>query len=151
MRRRVPPGLEEAQMRKLLVAVLCVVALVTLVGLASADRGGNGKGKGGGSSADAVAASISLDSGDPHFGDVVTFTVTYAPMRDPALVRVKCGQEGQQIYHVAGLASDSFPLAGGQWIGGAAACTADLFYYEWKGMTQEGPYYLAATEFDVSA
>jgi hypothetical protein len=138
-------------MRKLFVAAATVAIFALLVTPAFAKPGnGGGKGKPGGQVA-AVESSITLNESNPSFGDVVTFTVSYPPMRDPALVRIWCWQGGVGVYHVAGVATDPFPLGGAQWTDGAAVCTADLYYYEWQGMTQTGPFYLANTTFDVAA
>ena len=139
-------------MRKLFVATATVAIFALLVAPALAGNGkGGGKGRGGGGQDVTAAPSIALNEADPSFGDVVTFTVAYPSMRDPALIRVWCRQDGADVYHVAGVATDPFPLGGAQWPGGEAECSADLYYYEWHGMTQTGPFYLATTTFVVAA
>lgn len=131
-------------------ATVAIFALLVAPAVAGNGKGG-GKGRGGGGQEVAAAPSITLNEADPSFGDVVTFTVVYTPMRDPALVRIWCRQGGTDVYHVAGVATDPFPLGGAQWTEGGAECSADLYYYEWHGITQLGPYYLAATSFVVAA
>ena len=139
-------------MRKLLVAVATVAIFALLVAPAFGKPGnGGGKGKPGGTQDVVEAPILTLNESDPSYGDVVTFTATYPPMRDAALVRIWCWQGGVGVYHLAGVATDPFTLSGGQWTGGAAECTADLYYYEWQGMTQTGPFYLASTRFPVAA
>ena len=139
-------------MRKNFVTAATVASFALLVTPASAKPGANGgKGRPGGSQEVVVAPGITVNEADPSYGDVVTFTATYPRMQDAALVSVCCWQGGVGVYHVAGVATDPFTLSGEFWTGGAAQCTADLYYYEWKGMVQTGPFDLTSTRFSVTA
>lgn len=95
-------------------------------------------------------SSIRLDQSDPHAGDVVTFTVSYPRMRESARVRVLCNQDGSLVYQNASDPAAGFHLWSMLWQSRAADCSADLFYFTYRGQAQTGVVYLAHTEFRVA-
>jgi len=141
-------------MRKLLVTMVTLVALGTLAGPAVAAKGG-----GGGSTTQ--PASIDLCQVDgvavngcassvtapvaaprPHLGGTVNFATTYPKVPGNTVVRIQviCYQSGALVYGEAYNSDQTFLLGGGWslWLenGGAASCTADLYYWSYKGATQ---------------
>jgi hypothetical protein len=98
-----------------------------------------------------VTPSITLDQASPHFGDTVTFTTVYEPMKWVARIVVYCDQDGVTNYQSQEVAYSSFTLSGGWWFGGAADCTAKLFYFTYRGQDETGVVYLAETTFATAA
>ncbi len=80
---------------------------------------------------------VVLDSaaGVPHYGRQVTFDVATTATEKP-LVQVLCYQDGALVYWAsAGFYPEypwpwaqNFTLSSAHWAGGAAECTADLYY-----------------------
>jgi len=144
------------------VAIALLLVGVAALSVAPAVAGPKGKGNGNGNSPKSASttASITLNEADPHFGDTVTFTVTYPDTRYDARVAVACFQNGEFVYQYSQgseKGEDSwvptFTLWDYIWYsngGGPAECTADLYYYTWKGHTQTGVVYLAHTEFTAA-
>jgi hypothetical protein len=100
-------------------------------------------------SSSALSASA---TGGPHFGDTITFDVsTSAP--EPT-VGLSCSQNGVSVYRgSAGFYSgypwpwlQNFTLSSQAWNGGAADCTATLYYFDGKRFRD-----LASTVFHVDA
>jgi hypothetical protein len=128
-----------------------VVALVAVLAATPA-LAGKGAGKGRPGSRSVAEPSIVLDQRDPRFGDSVTFTVTYAPMRENARIWVRCWQGETWVYQRSGGELASFTLwASGTWESGGASCIADLYYNVYQGQDLVGAVYLAQTWFDVAA
>jgi len=99
----------------------------------------------------------------PRFQATVGFAATYASTLKNPRVWVSCTQDGSMVYGEGGSPSSSFKLGGdmSQWVmngGGAANCTADLYWImnakgtgEWNGRgAQGGNVYLAHTQFDAA-
>jgi len=94
-------------------------------------------GHGGGSSASSVAL-VLLNSTDglPHWGQSVTFSVSTTATNYPD-VSLNCYQNGLLVYGaMAGFyssypwpGSEIMPLSSPSWTGGAASCTATLWYF----------------------
>ena len=118
--------------------VLALLASVTSEALAAKPGGGG-----------SVPSSIRLNQPDPHHGDLVTFTVTHPAMRETPRVRVLCEQNRAQVYQYASDPGALYRLSGTNWQAGAADCSADLYYFTYKGQTQTGIVYLAHTDFAV--
>jgi hypothetical protein len=97
--------------------------------------------------------SISLNESDPHLGGSVSFATTYPSTVKSPRVAVRCYQAGSLTYAEAGPADTTFTLGGGGsvWLssGGPANCTAELFYFVWKGNNPQEYYSLAWTSFDA--
>jgi hypothetical protein len=132
------------------VAVVAAVALAASPALAA-------KGGGGHTSSAVVSGTISLDQSSPHYGDTVTFTTSATGVSSSTVLRIGliCSQNGTDVYMLSGVVGTSFPLGGpntsSAWNGGAASCTATLFYYTYQGQVQSGVVTLASTTFGVAA
>jgi hypothetical protein len=119
-------------------ALLVTVALLVLA-VAGAAQAGNGKpapGGGGGSSLSLKMVSDVNGNGLPNYGDTVTFSVSTTATTEPH-VSLACYQNGTQVYSaVTGyyasypwLWTQNMPLWSSNWTGGAADCTATLYYF----------------------
>src|SRR5256714_1203648 len=107
-----------------------------------------------------VPSSLGAASPQPAYQSAVAFRTTgTGKLRNPR-VWVACYQSGALVYGEGGGPSTLFKLGGdsSQWVangGGAATCTADLYYIlnangtaEWNGKgAQGGDVYLAHTSF----
>ena len=99
-------------------------------------RGGNGKpggGNGNGGSSSLTLAMVSDGNGNglPDWGDTVTFNVSTTATTEPN-VSLTCSQDGVVVYFAARLHGDLNPnmnLVSMDWQGGAADCTAKLYYF----------------------
>jgi len=126
-------------------AAALALALVPAAGLAakggnSGKPGGGGNGGGGGStsSLSLVMVADANANGAPNWGDTVTFNVSTTATAEPS-VNLTCSQAGALVYSgSAGFYpgypwpwAQNFGLRSGAWTGGAAACTAELYY--WNG------------------
>ena len=143
-------------MKKRIALTVAIGALVlTLVPVAFAGKGGGG-GKpsgGGGSTLNLVVVSSPVNDGLPHYAGQVTFNVSTTATTQPS-VKLNCYQGGVLVaYSSAGFYpsypwpwAQTFTLASGDWTGGAADCTASLYYYNGKGYTT-----LKAISFHVQA
>ena len=108
----------------------------------------------------ANTSSIAL-SGDPAFNGTAAFAVTLTSLPNNAIptASVQCFQNGSSVYGQAQTQNGpiqpwtSFALWSQTWAnagGGAAACTADLYYFTYKGKTVTGVVELAQTSFSAS-
>ncbi len=101
-----------------------------------------------------LRGSNSLAASRPSLGSTVAFDAGYPRTVKNPRVAVKCYQAGTLVYAEAGTVDDSFVLGGGgsDWLrsGGVASCTADLFYFTYKGKVQTY-HWLASTDFDAAA
>jgi hypothetical protein len=105
-------------------------------------------------------AGFALTSVDPSFGATIAFSATYAPMKWLAEESVECTQSGQMVYLDVQMAPDgaspwasSFTLWSQSWAGAGgtpADCTANLYYYTWKGHTETGVVYLGSSSFTTT-
>lgn len=137
-----------------IVAVVAVVAFSA--GPAAAKSGGPAP-----STASLVVSSVSGGSSSaPAYGGDVALTATFASMKQVPEVSVQCTSNGQDVYLEAQTSSggnspwtSTFLMSSPEWTnagGGAATCSANLYYYVWQGKTETGVVYLAHTAFTVS-
>ena len=101
-------------------------------------RGGGGGGgkppKGDGTLALVIANDVNGD-GLPNRGDSVTFRITTSVTTEP-YVELICRQDGRLVFGKVAGYFDSYPwpwskvmlLSSDLWVGGAASCTAELYY-----------------------
>jgi hypothetical protein len=129
-------------------AALAVAALATLGASAPAlaAKGGGGGGKptsGSTSSSLKLATPLVYDAngdGSPNWGDTVTFDISTTATTGP-YVDLNCSQNGVLVYGAtSGFFADymwpwtkNMNLASQSWTGGAADCTATLYYFGSKG------------------
>jgi hypothetical protein len=154
----------------LILGTALLVALVFVPAIARAGKGGNGRGHGSGSTLSDPTGGVMLSDAAPHFGNTITIAADYSipnGVKYSVGVSIVCQQNGHPVFMDAQftlnpdafapqftLGPSSVGTADGTyyWTGGAANCTADLFYYTWQGQTQAGSSPLAgAMEFDVAA
>ena len=127
-------------------AVLCALVLA----LVPAALAGNGK-PGSGTSLTLVV--LNAPDGLPHYGKQVTFKVSTTATTEPH-VSLKCYQSGVLVYttqtgYYAGYLwpwTQTMTLASVAWTGGAADCTAVLYYFKGKSTLT-----LATLKFHVYA
>lgn len=111
---------------------------LALVPAALAAKGGGGKGGGGGGGSSSLALVMYNDlnsDGLPNWGDTVTFNVSTSATAQPH-VDLKCSQNGTLVYSATAGFYSSYPwpwtqdmtLSSQMWTGGAASCTATLYY-----------------------
>jgi hypothetical protein len=128
----------KATTRALVIGVTLAAILATVAtGAAVAAKGGNGhhSSSTGGGSLTLVMANDANGDGLPNFGDTVTFNVSTTVTSYP-YVSLQCSQGGVQVYSAwAGFYPDfpwpwqqDFTLKSPAWTGGAASCTAILYY-----------------------
>ena len=134
------------------VALLAIVTVLTGPALAGGNKGGGGKG---GTNTAAPSGTLSVAPQNPNYGDAVTFSasVSGVPSNADLLVALKCYQDSVWVYQLQRSLSSDFPLGGAGvssgWTGGAAYCTADLFYFTYTAHTESGTVYVAKTDFNV--
>jgi hypothetical protein len=105
-------------------------------------RGGGKPGGGGGGSTDG-SSSLSLrmvtdnnGDGQPNWSDQITFVISTTATSEPN-VSLKCSQNGTVVYSASAGYYPAYPWPGTQtmtlrstkWTGGAADCTAKLYYF----------------------
>jgi hypothetical protein len=102
--------------------------------------GGRGGGGGGGSSSISLVLSTDLNSnGVPNWDDTITYNVSTTATSSPQ-VSTQCYQNGVLVLHAnaAFYAGNPFAymdwlkLTSGMWTGGAADCTATMYYSSGK-------------------
>jgi hypothetical protein len=109
-------------------------------------------GGGGGSSLAVVFVTDVNGDGVKNWGDSVTFTVTTSQAQPS--VTLECSQAGAVVYRASAGFYAAYPwpwartftLASGVWTGGAASCTATMYYFNGKSYPT-----LATTSFNVAA
>jgi hypothetical protein len=98
----------------------------------------------------ALRTGAGLAASQPSLGSTVAFDAGYPKTVKSPRIAVKCYQDGALAYAEARTVDGSFVLggAGSDWLrsGGAASCTADLFYFTYKGNVQTY-HWLASTDF----
>ena len=108
-----------------------VVALAfALVPVALAGKGGKPGAAGGGDSFSFALSSDQNGNGAANWGDAVTFAASTTASSSPS-VKLTCYQGGVAVLWGQGnfyLGNTAFPLQSGMWTGGAADCTAVLYY-----------------------
>jgi hypothetical protein len=122
-----------------LVALL-VVGLLAGTAFAGKGAGGGKPGGGGvvgGGSLDYRMVTDSNGDGALSYGDVITFVVTSSATSP--MVQLMCYQGGDWVtnqsvgFYPGWPWSQDFPLSSWKWTGGAADCTASLYYTNAKG------------------
>jgi hypothetical protein len=137
--------------RNILVVSIAALALT----LASTAAAGNGWGNGGKdpSSLSLVMVSDGSVIGQTNWGDTVTFNVSTTATSQPS-VNADCYQNGALVYRHYGFfygdpsPSQNFVLQSYAWTGGAADCTATLYYIDPQKGTEVD---LATLPFNVGA
>lgn len=128
-----------------------LVGAVAILGGAAVAAGPALAARGGVHGGAQTVPTITLNETDPHLGGTVSFRVAYPGSVKSPRVQVMCSQGGVLVYGEAGSADHVFLLGGGSsdWLrsGGAADCTADLFYIVWNGNSQQQVTFLASTSF----
>jgi hypothetical protein len=113
------------------VAVLCMA----LAPAALAAKPGGG-GTGGSSGLSVVMVNDLNGNGLPNYGDTIAFNVSTTATTEPH-VSVQCYQNGALVYSATAGYYASYPwpwtqdmtLSSNSWTGGAAECTATLYYF----------------------
>jgi hypothetical protein len=126
--------------------LLCTLMAITIVP-ALAARGGNGGkghgGSGGGStSGGGLAWKMITDAdgnGSPNYKDQLTFDVAPTTATTRPMVALTCSQAGVHVYSMTAGFYPAYPwtttytLSSNRWTGGAADCTATLYYIASNG------------------
>jgi hypothetical protein len=139
--------MRSARSRSIFVLTIGVMVASLAVGGPAIAKGPGGGGGGGGhhgtggttggsGSLTLVIESSSSTDGLPHWGDTVRFDVTTTATTEPH-VSLKCYQGDNLVYTTQTGYYASYPwpwtqdmtLSSGAWTGGAAACTATLYYF----------------------
>ena len=128
------------------------MAGTAFAGKPGATTGGHTK-PGGGSGGSLGLVLLDSTDGFAHYDQRVTFTVSTTATSQPT-VKVQCLQGGTSVYRSsAGFYPDypwpwaqTFTLSSTAWTGGAADCTATLYYYNGKSYPT-----LATLSFHVAA
>jgi hypothetical protein len=115
-----------------------LVVACALVPVALASKSG-GRGGGGGSTLTLAMVSDQNGDGLPNYGDTVTFNVATTATTEPH-VDLRCYQGGALVYSATTGYYASYPWPWTQnmalwsysWSGGAADCTATLYYFSGK-------------------
>jgi hypothetical protein len=150
-------------MGALLIAALAI-AVPAFAGNGKGGGGGNGGGtttttSSGGGGTPTSGSSITLN-GTASFGSAASFTVVDPPVSGQPEMSVTCSQGGSSVYLDVQMMSGSSPytptftLWSQTWAnngGGAADCTAQLYYYTWTGKKETGVVYMATSNFTAGA
>ena len=126
----------------LIVAIIAALAFAaaTLAGKAPAGAGSVFAGNPNQTSWIALAQAGNAAAAQPSLGSSVAFSTGYPTSVKNPRIEVNCYQDGSLVYGEAGGVNHSFQLGGGGsiWLtnGGAADCTANLFYFGWRAGTQ---------------
>jgi hypothetical protein len=124
------------RLRFLLVLFTLALTLSALtVGSAFAAKPSGG-GKGGGGTSSLSLVLVNSTNGVPHWGQQITFNVSTTVTTEPH-VSVVCTQNGSVVYGAETGYYASYPwpwtqimtLSSQSWTGGAASCTATLYYF----------------------
>ncbi len=125
-----------------LAAAVCALAIVPAAFAGKGGGGGGGKPHGGGGTTGGggtlslVLVSDRNGDGAPNYADTVTFNASTSATPEPH-VRLQCFQGGTLVYSKDAGMYASYPwpweqnmtLSSSVWTGGAASCTAQLFYF----------------------
>jgi|GEM_PF-2344684 hypothetical protein len=114
-----------------LLSAVAIVALLAIPATTLAAKGGGSTGTPAWIALNTV--NVSGASVQPSLGSWVTFSTAYPSSVKNPRVEVRCYQSNSLVYGEAGAPVDTFVLGGGGsiWLtnGGAASCTANLFYF----------------------
>jgi hypothetical protein len=127
-------------------AILTTLMAITILP-ALAARGGSGKGhggNGGGSTSGSTGLAWKMvtdadGNGSPNYKDQLTFDVAPTTATTRPMVALTCSQDGVHVYSMtAGFYPDypwttTYTLSSTRWTGGAADCTATLYYIAGNG------------------
>jgi hypothetical protein len=135
------------------VAVLAISLALVPAALAGKGKPGGGGGGGGSSSLSLVLSTDVNSNGVPNWDDTITYNVSTSATSSPQ-VSTECYQNGVLVLHgnAAFYAGNPFAymdwlqLTSDMWQGGAADCTATMYY-----MSHKGTVTLATTSFHVDA
>jgi len=149
---RLAPASRRGRAQNLLVAGVSAALLLALPAGVLA-KGGIGTTSGSGSTVAMVLASDADANGLPNWDDSVTYKVATTATTQP-YVSTQCTQNGQLVLSTsAGFypsyawpSAQTVPLSSMAWAGGAADCTAKLYYPTRRGTTT-----LATITFHVGA
>jgi len=119
--------------------VLAMATILATVTTGAAVAGKGGRGHNASASGGGTISLVLLNSTDgvPHYGQQVTFNVSTTATDKPS-VKLNCYQGGVLVYtHSAGFYAgypwpweQTFTLRSGAWTGGAADCTAELYFWD---------------------
>ncbi|HEY3550825.1 MAG TPA: hypothetical protein VGK69_07220 [Gaiellaceae bacterium] len=139
-------------------ALLTIVVLALSLALVPAALAGKGKpgGGGGGGGGNSLSLVLSTDvngNGVANWGDTITYNVSTGSTSAPQ-VRTSCYQNGVLVLHADAAFYSGNPFAymdwlqltSGMWTGGAADCTATMYYTSHKSTVT-----LATLNFHVDA
>jgi hypothetical protein len=123
-----------------IVFALLMTLLLGLTGHAFAAKNDHGGGKKGGGSTSGGTLTLVLLNGDtaPHYGGQVTFDVSTTATDMPS-VKVNCSQGQNNLVYTSSAGFypsypwpwlQDFTLKSQAWTGGAADCTAELYYWD---------------------
>jgi hypothetical protein len=112
----------------------------------------------GGKTSNGGTSTITLN-GNASFNNPASFTVVDPPVKGLPEMTVQCSQNGQGVYVDTQMMSGSSPytptftLYSSQWAangGGAADCSAQLYYYTWQGNKETGVVIMATDSFTAN-
>ena len=120
--------------------VILAVAAALIIGTAlvgRSDPAGAGLANAGAASTGSWIALTAVDGRsaaiEPSLGSTITFATSYPRTVKNPRIEVLCYQGGELVFGMAGSTTYEFLLGGGGslwlWGGGAAECTANLFYF----------------------
>jgi hypothetical protein len=133
---------------KLAAAFVGVLALIAASLAYASPNSGSG-------TSTASTSSITLNA-PAVYGGTASFTAVDPPVKGTPEMSVTCWQNSQPVYLDVQVMSGASPfhpqftLWSTAWAannGGSANCTANLFYYTWKGKVETGVVYMATTSF----
>ena len=138
------------QLRFIFVLALTSLLAFATIGAARAAKGGRTSSTG--SSLSLVL--LNSTDGSAHYGQQVTFKVSTTATDQP-FVELDCYQSGDWVYWASAGFFPSYPwqwaqdftLRSDHWTGGAAQCSARLYYVAGNGRTRT----LATLDFDAAA
>ena len=133
-------------------ALISLLVVGLMAGSALAAKGGGSRPSGGGSGSSVSVVLLNSTDGIAHYGQQVTFNVS-TTVSQPS-VKLECFQAGVRVYYgSAGFYPEypwpwaqTFTLSSGAWTGGAANCTATLYYFNGRSYPT-----LATQSFAVAA
>lgn len=114
-----------------------MVALIPMLLFVAASGTLAAKGEGGKGRQSAAISVVVLAPPDANYGEQVTFEVSTTATDQP-LVQLDCFQGGTKVYWASAGFYDDYPwpwardftLRSTYWTGGAADCTASLYYFD---------------------
>jgi hypothetical protein len=136
--------------------VIALVVVLALAPIALAGKGGGGGGKkppSGGSGTLSLVMVSDTGTAGTSWGDTVTFSFQQSATTEPH-VDLTCSQNGTLVYSATAGFYASYPwpwttnmsLSSQSWTGGAASCTARLYYFSGSSTTT-----LATLSFTAAA